>query len=54
MSDKKIAGSVADATGTKNLTLHSCHNLTKNELEKGEDYISMMKKNIDSLKEALK
>lgn len=54
MSDKKIAGSVADATGAKNLTLHSCHNLTKNELEKGEDYISMMKKNIDSLKEALK
>mgnify|MGYP000692075633 CR=1 FL=1 len=37
MSDKKIAGSVADATGAKNLTLHSCHNLTKNELEKGED-----------------
>ncbi len=54
LSNGKIANSIAEATGAKRLTLYSCHNITKDELEAGESYLSMMQKNVESLKEALK
>ncbi len=49
----KVAKSIADETGAKMLLLHSCHNLTKDELSKGESYLSIMKQNVENLKEAL-
>ncbi len=53
MANGKIADAICEDTGAKKLVLHSCHNLTKDEVESGEDYLSIMKKNIENLKEAL-
>ena len=53
LSTAKAAKSVADETGAKLLMLHSCHNLTEEEIASGEDYISLMYKNVENLKEAL-
>lgn len=53
MSNGKIADSICDATNAKKLTLHSCHNLSADEFENGETYISLMQKNIQNIREAL-
>ncbi|WP_312105291.1 metal ABC transporter substrate-binding protein [Pygmaiobacter massiliensis] len=53
LSNGKIADSICDATGARKLTLHSCHNLTKDEWERGETYLSIMEQNVKQLKEAL-
>ena len=34
-------------------TFYSCHNLTAEEFENGETYLSMMQKNVETLKEVL-
>lgn len=52
-SNGKIADAVAEPTGAKRLELHSCHNVTKDEFDSGETYISLMRKNLENLKEAL-
>lgn len=53
MSNGKIADAISEDTGAKKLVLHSCHNLTKDEAESGEDYLSIMRKNLKNLGEAL-
>lgn len=35
------------------LLLHSCHNVTKDELEEGVSYLQLMWKNVENLKRAL-
>ena len=52
-SNGKIADSIVDSTGAKKMTFNSCHNLTKEQLEQGETYISLMQENVEALKEAL-
>ncbi len=53
LSDHKIADSIANETGTQALELHSCHNITKSDFDSGATYLSIMKKNADTLKIAL-
>lgn len=53
LSNANIARTIAEGTNAKILMLHSCHNLTKDEYENNEDYLSLMKENILNLKEAL-
>ncbi len=53
LSNHRIADAIAEATGAKTAMFHSCHTLTKEELERGEDYISLMRQNLEVLKEAL-
>ena len=53
LSNRKIADAVCEATGAKQLLFHSCHSLTKEEFDRGETYISLMKQNAIALKEAL-
>lgn len=53
MSDGRLASTICEETGAKKRTFHSCHNLTKDELDAGETYLSLMYKNRDVLKEAL-
>ena len=53
MSENKVAKSIADETGATLLVLHSCHNLSRDEAMSGENYISLMNKNIANLKLAL-
>ena len=52
-SNGKIADSICEATGAKKLSMHSCHNLSKDEMEAGETYLSLMTKNVEALREAL-
>lgn len=53
LSNRKIANAISEATGAKQLLLHSCHNVTKDEFERGETYVSLMRQNAAALKEAL-
>lgn len=50
LTDPKVARSISDETGAEMLLLHSCHNLSKDELKAGETYLSLMKKNAENLK----
>lgn len=53
LTDPKVARSIAQETGAKLLLLHSCHNLSKDELAAGESYLSLMKRNAQNLREGL-
>jgi len=53
LSNEKMADTISEATGAKKLLLHSCHNLTKNDFEKGLTYLDVQKANVVNLKEAL-
>ncbi|MBE6623842.1 MAG: zinc ABC transporter substrate-binding protein [Ruminococcaceae bacterium] len=53
LSSAKAAKSVANETGARLLMLHSCHNLTDEEISSGENYLSLMTKNLENIKEAL-
>ena len=53
LSNQKIADTILESTTAKKLLLHSCHTVTKDEFERGETYISLMKQNLANLKEAL-
>ena len=53
LSNENIASAIAEATGTEVRTFYSCHNLTAEEFEEGETYLSMMQKNVETLKEVL-
>ena len=52
MSNGKIAQTIADATGTKILELHSCQNVTKDDFNRGVTYAYTMKSNLEAIKEA--
>lgn len=53
LSDGYTANAVAKETNTQIFTFYSLHNVSKYDFENGEGYISLMKKNCDSLKIAL-
>ncbi len=52
-SNGKIADTIVEATDTKKLMLNSGHNLTKEQLESGVTYLSLMEENVEILREAL-
>lgn len=52
-SSAKIADSICDSTGAEKLMLHSCHNVSSEELKAGEDYLSLMNGNVKKLEKAL-
>ena len=52
-SSGRIADSIAKETGAKKLVFHTIHNATQEEIDNGETYISLMKKNLENLKQAL-
>jgi zinc transport system substrate-binding protein len=52
-SNHLVADSIAEATGAETALLHSCHNVTRQELEEGVSYISLMERNLETLKGAL-
>ncbi len=49
LSDKKITDAVTTQTGATAKLFHSCHNVTKEEFEKNETYLSLMKNNLKAL-----
>lgn len=52
-SNGKVADTICESTGAKRMTFHSCHNVTQEQLDAGETYISLMRVNSENLKEAL-
>ena len=54
LSNHVIADSLASATGVKTAIFYSCHNVTREDFEKGEGYLSLMRKNLETLKNTMK
>ena len=53
-SSGKIADMLCSETGAQKALLHSCHNVTREEWKKGETYVTLMRSNLNNLKNALK
>lgn len=53
LSNEKIADSICHATGAEKRTFYSCHNVTKDQMEEGVTYLSMMNENVETLRAAL-
>ena len=53
LTEPKIARAVSVETGAEMLLLHSCHNISSDELKRGETYLTLMRQNYNNLKEAL-
>ncbi|MFV0496696.1 MAG: metal ABC transporter substrate-binding protein [Candidatus Fimivivens sp.] len=52
-SNHKIADSIAETAGAKTLLLHSCHSVSKEEIQAGVSYLSLMQNNIETIRQAL-
>lgn len=53
LSNAKVADAIAEVTGARTAMLHSCHTLTREEMQRGENYLSLMRQNLEQLKLAL-
>ena len=53
LASPKVAEAIAKETGAKTEVLNPIEGLSDEELKAGEDYISVMEKNLAALKEAL-
>jgi zinc transport system substrate-binding protein len=50
LSSPKIAQTLSDETGAELLLLNAAHNISKEQLEQGATFISIMKNNLTNLK----
>lgn len=53
LSSDQIARAAAEVSGAEVRVFYSCHNLTAEQFEAGESYLSMMQENAETLKAAL-
>lgn len=53
LSNENIAKAIAEATNADVKEFYSCHNLTAEQFADGETYLSLMEKNVETLKEVL-
>ncbi len=53
LSNERMADTICEATGAKKLLFHSCHNVSKSDFDGGATYVSLMRQNVDNLKEAV-
>ncbi len=53
-SNHLVADSIAEQTGTKTALFHSCHNVSRAELDAGVSYLSLMEGNLETLKGVMK
>ncbi len=53
-SSRKTAAILSEETGAKPLLMHSCHNVSAEEMEAGATYVSLMAGNARALEEALR
>ena len=54
MTDPKAAKIISEEIGGEILLLHSCHNVSKAEMEAGATYVSLMRQNVENLRKALR
>lgn len=53
MTDPRAARIIAEEIDGEILLLHSCHNVSKAEMEAGVSYVSLMKQNVENIRRAL-
>lgn len=53
LSSQKIAQAVADTTGARVVRFQSCQTLSREDFDNGETYVSLMRRNVDALREGL-
>lgn len=53
LANPVIANQIAAETGVKPLLIHTCHNLSKEDMENGVSYLDLLSKNLENLKEGL-
>lgn len=53
LSNREIAETLAAEAGLEIFEFHTCHNITADDFEAGETYVSLMQRNYDTLKEIL-
>ncbi len=53
LSSHRVSEIIGEETGAVPLLLHSCHNVTRYELEHGITYVELMKQNIENLRKGL-
>jgi len=53
MVSPRLTEAIAQETGAKVLSLHNLHNVSKDDLQSGTNYISLMRKNLANLKTGL-
>lgn len=53
LSNEKIADTLCENTGAKKLEFHSCHNVTQDEMDDGETYITLMERNVEALRQGV-
>ncbi len=52
-SNHLVADSIAEAAGVETALFHSCHNVSKAEIEAGATYVSLMEGNLRTLEETM-
>lgn len=52
-SNHLVADSIAEAAGVETAQFHTCHNVSRAELEAGATYLSLMRANLETLREYL-
>lgn len=50
-SNHLVADCIAEATGTRTAMFHTCHNVTKAEMEAGATYLTLMENNLETLRQ---
>ena len=53
LSNRKLAEALANESGLTTAEFHTCHNITADDFEAGESYISLMERNYQMLQSAL-
>ena len=53
LSSRKVADAIAETTGAKVLTFQSCQTVSRQDMEAGATYLSLMWENVEALKEGL-
>ena len=54
LSNRKIAQAIAETTGAEVLTFQSCQTVSREDFENGETYLSLMRRNVEALREGTK
>ena len=52
-STGSIARAICESSGAKQYRFHTCHNVTRDEFESGATYVSLMRGNMEGVREAL-
>jgi len=53
LSNERMADTISAETGAKKLLLHACHNVSKKDFEANLGYLDLMRRNTESLRQAL-